>query len=101
MEKKKIVVVGCTSEKGQSICKKLATSTIFNIVAGFDSIFSTALDYPFRTCVVVDELRDLTIDIIVVATEVDEELRNFALSRDIPIVNEDELEKYLAQVTET
>lgn len=104
MEKKKIVVVGCSSESGQQICEKLTTSKNFDIVAGFDTMFSTALNYPFKTCVTVDELKSLFIseittnettkegfttvllDIIVSSNEMPDDIRAFALKYHIPIV---------------
>jgi dihydrodipicolinate reductase len=104
MEKKKIVVVGCSSTGGQQICKELTTSEKFDIVAGFDTMFSTALNYPFKTCVTVDELKSLFIseittnettkegfttvllDIIVSSDEMPDDIRAFALKYDIPIV---------------
>lgn len=85
MEKKKIVVVGCSSENGQYICRELATSECADIVAGFDTMFSTALTYPFKTCVTVDELKNLSIDIIVSSNEMPDDIQAFALSNNITI----------------
>lgn len=121
MEKKKIVVVGCSSTGGQQICKELATSENFDIVAGFDTMFSTALNYPFKTCVTVDELKSLFIseittnettfttvllDIIVSSNEMPDDIRAFALKYDIPIVTIKDaneitkaLEEFRCQVT--
>ena len=103
MKKKKIVVVGCSSKKGQSICKKLATSERVDLVAGFDTMFSTALNYPFKTYATVDELKvsfivkiteeitaeEITIvliDMIISTKEVPKEVYSFASEYNIPIV---------------
>lgn len=107
MEKKNVLLVGCSRQIGQQICKELAISKNFEIVAGFDTIFYAEIRCTYKTCVTVDELRCLHIDIIITTEEIDdEEVRNFASSENIPIViinNANEIksvERYLlAQVT--
>lgn len=99
MENKKIVVVGCSSTIGQQICRELATrSERVDLVAGFDTTFSTALNYPFKTYATVDELKvsfiikipeeitTVLIDMIISAKEVPNEVYSFASEYNIPIV---------------